>query len=651
MSKSLDHQSVNQSIGWAEFFPYTPRPAQRIMLDLIQDKIDKGKSIVIEAANGTGKTITAIASVLPFAMRHRKKIIYMARTHNQMDRVIEELIEIRRIKGHNISAVALRGRSSMCINSDAISISQTDTGVNFIDLCNRLKKSHNCKYHFNMIQNIDTVDNCVNQILKQPATAQYIFDITGNFKMCPAEMSKLTLQESSIIACSYLFMFDPLLRDTFMQHMDCSMDDLILIIDEAHNLPDTVINISSDTFFSFMIYVALEENREYGNNEDISSFLRTLLDFSQISIDTIDQETIINQDQFLHEIPIDQAMCKTMRSIGNKVKEAKMKLGNSPKSMLDTIAIFFEKLIYVREDTGYCFSIEKINDRSNNPSITFKIAAIDPARLIGLVNRRVCSSIYLSGSIGDLKLFSWYIGLKKSNTIIKKMPSPYSPKNIKVVVPTNISTLYKSRTPENFQKITEQILQIIDRSPGNTGLFVTSYRMLSELEKCGLFKRSTKKVFAVRPGLSSKDNDKLIEEFKSVDQNTGGVLCGVLGGRSSEGTDFKGKLMETVIILGIPFPPPSPRTDAAIRYMDQKIKGQGRQLVYNVPAINKATQGAGRAVRSLSDRAFIVLMDFRFQERRIRHLLPSWIDENLEVIQKNNQIGKLIDEFFSQLGE
>ena len=75
---------------WEDFFPYTPRPLQRNMLNFISKILKPRVHQVIEAANGTGKTITALASLLPYAKRYDKKIIYLARTHSQMDRVVEE---------------------------------------------------------------------------------------------------------------------------------------------------------------------------------------------------------------------------------------------------------------------------------------------------------------------------------------------------------------------------------------------------------------------------------------------------------------------------------------------------------------------------------------------------------------------------------
>ena len=76
----------------AEYFPYTSvRPYQDQFISTVYYAVKDRRSVLIEGSNGLGKTISALSAVLPIAMEKKLKILYVARTHRQHERVIEEL--------------------------------------------------------------------------------------------------------------------------------------------------------------------------------------------------------------------------------------------------------------------------------------------------------------------------------------------------------------------------------------------------------------------------------------------------------------------------------------------------------------------------------------------------------------------------------
>jgi len=107
---------------------------------------------------------------------------------------------------------------------------------------------------------------------------------------------------------------------------------------------------------------------------------------------------------------------------------------------------------------------------------------------------------------------------------------------------------------------------------------------------------------------------------------------GVEGGRASEGTDYPGRQMETVVIVGVPYAQPSPRVEAQIRYYESRFPGCGREYGYIWPALRRASQAAGRPIRSLRDRGAIIFLDYRFTTAYCRRYLPSWIRRSLKVL-------------------
>ncbi len=101
-----------------EYFPYTSvRPHQDQFIKTVYDAVKEQRSVLIEGSNGLGKTISALSACLPVAVEKDLKILYVARTHRQHERVIEELRAV--CKKHGVSGVSLRGRNQMCLNTFA----------------------------------------------------------------------------------------------------------------------------------------------------------------------------------------------------------------------------------------------------------------------------------------------------------------------------------------------------------------------------------------------------------------------------------------------------------------------------------------------------------------------------------------------------
>src|SRR3990170_7080335 len=99
----------------APYFPYNSvRPFQNQFINTVHNAVEERRSVLIEGSNGLGKTISALSACLPTAIEKDLKILYVARTHRQHDRVIEELKAV--CKKQQVSGVSLRGRYEMCPN-------------------------------------------------------------------------------------------------------------------------------------------------------------------------------------------------------------------------------------------------------------------------------------------------------------------------------------------------------------------------------------------------------------------------------------------------------------------------------------------------------------------------------------------------------
>jgi DNA excision repair protein ERCC-2 len=124
-------------------------------------------------------------------------------------------------------------------------------------------------------------------------------------------------------------------------------------------------------------------------------------------------------------------------------------------------------------------------------------------------------------------------------------------------------------------------------------------------------------------GMLQEEVDRLVSEFNSSEK----PLIAVYNGRLSEGIDLSANL---VLLIGIPFSPPTTRTSKLLRRLTEILGSDDRARLYGVilPGLWSALQAAGRAIRGPEDRATIYLIDNRY--RKLLHLFPRWFRERVE---------------------
>jgi DNA excision repair protein ERCC-2 len=131
--------------------------------------------------------------------------------------------------------------------------------------------------------------------------------------------------------------------------------------------------------------------------------------------------------------------------------------------------------------------------------------------------------------------------------------------------------------------------------------------LMDTMMKDGILKRTERRVFIERKGMTNSEHQRMVDEFK---RSNDGVLFAVAGGRISEGIDFPGKEMEVAILAGMPFARPGAKQDALIRYYDIR-SGNGWELAVLTPTLRKMRQAIGRLIRSETDVGAAVILDKR----------------------------------------
>ena len=617
----------------AEYFPYASvRPNQDQFIKTVFDAVEERRSVLIEGSNGLGKTISAISACLPTAIEKDLKILYVARTHRQHDRVIEELRAV--FRKHHVSGISIRGRNQMCLNNFAAK--NAYDAKSLMEACELLKAKGRCPYHKAPDEQTYEYLQLQQQLAARPYTASEIQKVCRRRRVCSYELVKAVLADVKVVALSYLYVFDPVIRTTFLKNLDSQLQKTILIVDEAHNLPETAIDISSSSLSLFVIKQAELEAQRYENKqiEEFADFLRREI---EILTEDIGREQIISPESIIEiiqkhgGIPNPRDYFEQLHEVGGSIRRSLLAEGKNPRSYIHGMSEFLLRWLDTLGDESFINVASSYTTRENAKTAKLEIVALDPAKVTSPVFSFTYSNIIMSGTLQPLEAYARITRLPE-NTVQCVVPSPFPKEHILSRVCLGVSTAMEKRTPFMYQTMIKRITEVVQNTPANTGIFTASFGVLNALLAEGLKDALEKPLFHERRGMSSKANEKIVADFKACGEGDGAVFLGAQGGRTSEGVDFPGNQMNSVVVVGVPYAEPTPRVKAQISYYETCFPKLGREYGYVLPAMKKASQAAGRPVRTLEDRGAIVFLDYRFATRYCHGFLPSWVTREMKVL-------------------
>jgi DNA excision repair protein ERCC-2 len=630
---------------------YFPYPEMRIFqnesIDLILKGGSVGKNVVFEAATGFGKTTCVLSALLPLADMKGKKIVYCCRTHKQMDRVIDELKTISQT--HPVSGISLRGRREMCLHP-TVKNHAMDT-ASALYLCRLLKSVNRCTYHARFKENQEEIYELERALSSRPSYSTEMLELCTEREICPYDFVKEVVKDVDVVACSYMYMFHPAIRETFMEMIGCYMEDMYVVLDEAHNLPDLAIRLGSATLSTISLRAAQKEASEY-DEPDILLLLQLV---EQVMDELaqkyeVEDEVLLSYIELIGRLPgTEQRLLELLeytRKVGEEIQKDRLRKGSPPRSFIHGCACFLISWLEVKEREDYCYLIKRFFTRQGHPALRLEIVDLDPRNISTQVLAHAYSSVSMSGTLSPLPAYAEVVGLQ--NCEMKSFPTPFQKSNIFVAAVKGVTTKGAFRSQDMYRKLVSRVCEVIENTPGNTGVFTASYEVLNGLLSAGFKMVCSKDLFMEKKEYSSRQNDQLVSAFKTSARGDGAVLLGVMGGRNAEGEDFPGNEMNAVVLVGIPYAQPTASIEAQVRYYTTVFPTKGRYYGYYLPAHRKLSQGAGRAHRLLTDRAAIVFLDERVAQPFVRKDVAQWIRSEMRIIPDKDEIlGRMIHLFFT----
>lgn len=257
----------------------------------ITTALSRRTQFVFESGTGSGKTICVLASALRFALKNNKKILYTTRTNAQQQQVILELRAIKKkSKDKRIYGVGMQGRGNMCLLAHDDPEIQNGNSDELSRFCSHQKKiaaqgkqGKGCRYYRSYLKDKEKLETIMDWAQQHLPTAEEFIETCETKGLCPYEINKLLIHDALVVVVPYVYIFDKAIRIKLFDWLGISEEDVILVVDEAHNLPDYLRELFSAELSTWMLTTCLSEAERFGDPSladgriSVSAFCKELI--------------------------------------------------------------------------------------------------------------------------------------------------------------------------------------------------------------------------------------------------------------------------------------------------------------------------------------------------------------------------------------
>ncbi|MBJ84062.1 MAG: hypothetical protein CMB52_00905 [Euryarchaeota archaeon] len=609
-------------------------------VDMINDglqAIGSGGYLFANAPTGIGKTAASLSAALTVSrQKPGQHVLFMTGRQSQHRIVVDTVrnINARIPEGEvEVTLVDMIGRESMCEYVDR------STGKCSCEQGIPESERHNRRYAL------------VQEILSHPQHVEFSIEFASKRRICAWAAARQAAADADILVCDYNHVFLESVRKASLPSMGIELENCIIVVDEAHNLPDRIrrsmnLNLNfkmiRDAIYNLQEYCETNEKRQGENtmfSESIarsrycekalerfkgrfSTWTQSLRDSNKKSGDigeAIEEKVDAGKILSMLRQELSKEDLDVQIAIGI-LRSVEIDADDEEEDELDAhrLANFFDVLERYEQSSALCVVF---NSQGNEHRVTTHL--LDPGIVSQSVLDTVQGGILMSGTLTPPEMYAETLGVPPERPVVaQSYPSPFMADRRPVMIASDVTSKYTARGEANTRKIREHIQAILQQTPGHVAIFCQSYRMLEEIVVDGYW--PGRKIAIEEKNWSKRIVDKNISNlYNARDGGTKVILAGVFGGRLAEGVDYSGNILDAVICVGIPVAPQTVPQTALREYIDNK-HGRGKGWKYGVlqPAVNSVLQGIGRAIRKAEDRAFILLLDNRLLSGQYRACLP-----------------------------
>ncbi|MEC8955405.1 MAG: ATP-dependent DNA helicase, partial [Candidatus Thermoplasmatota archaeon] len=612
--------------------------------DMIEDGIEALLTegfLMASAPTGIGKTAAALASAISVQRSSSDEIsiLFLTGRQSQHRIVVDTVHDINKRLGQSepsIRLVDLIGREGMCRNVDRIS-GKCDCED---ELDSSIREELRGEVRSSILRTVTHVDNLIETCKKN--------------HLCPWATARDAVKNCNILVCDYNHVFIDSVREASLPAMGIDLENTILIVDEAHNLPDRVRNGMSRKITSNIFRNAKSDVEEHIGNvrkavvkgeeieldemewaerslKRLQSQMPTWFDARERELEGLDEddmqietrhlldemEAILNET--LEEIPTGRLpslkrLVAQLLTVRIESDEGVDDDEDERENDCERLASFIETCGQYEDSPALVLVYDKLLDRTQVRSFL-----LDPGVVSGPLFTTCRGSILMSGTLFPAEMYRDLLRIPKNGErqlLAKEYGSPFLSERRPVLIAQNTTSRYTERGESNTNNIRDHIIEVLRNTPGHVALFTQSYAMLDMV--LGDYRwipwgtHVEKETARMRKRLVGEMIENLYQNRRTNDRV---LLCGVLSGKLAEGVDYPENILDAVICVGLPVPPPSARQKALTDYCKDKFGvNVARRYSSHQPAVNSVLQAIGRPIRKANDRALVVILEKRMRE-------------------------------------
>jgi ATP-dependent DNA helicase DinG len=598
---------------------YRPREVQLSMATAVAQAIDDRQALVAEAGTGVGKTF---AYLVPVLLSGKRTLVSTATKNLQDQLFFRDLPRLRDALGLPATVALLKGRASyLCRHR----LTQAGEGATLAD---RMAVRALARIE---VWGQSTQSGDMSELDGLDERSEVIPLVTSNrenclggecpeFTACHLMKARRDAMAADIVVINHhLFFADLALRDSGVAELLPTVD--VAIFDEAHQMVEAGVQFLGQTlgtgqvldYARDLLAAGLQHARGLAPWAELASACELAARELRLAAAGEQREVRAMVKRRWEEAARGDALGLGLDRLAEALRHA----AEAVEGVVETAPDFVRLQTRARELGALClrFQKEAAADRVRWVDLTPNQARLieSPLDIRAMMTEQRAAAarawVFTSATLGDDEGLSWFseaAGLDDARKL--RVGSPFNyPANARVYVPP--------RFPAPSE---ESHLVMVGRAAahcavalgGRTFVLTTTLRALRVVSDAMQTEFGTlgSSLELLVQGSAAKRT--LLDRF----QSGGSVLVG--SHSFWEGIDVPGDALQCVIIDKLPFPPPN---DPLVEARVKQLKSQGRDAFndyFVAEAAIALKQGAGRLIRTESDRGLLVVCDTRLRHSR-----------------------------------
>jgi len=577
----MDAHEMAQQTARQLPFPFADyRTGQRQMVKHAYFALTHGRKLMAQAPTGVGKTMAALyPAVRALGMGEFQRIFYLTARTTQRT-AAEDALNRMRGMGLKLRSVTTTAKDKICPFPDCICSGES------------------CPYARGYF---DRIGQAIGDGLNvQNLDREGILALAEKHQVCPFEMSLDLAEQAEAVICDYNYVFDPNVR--LKRFFEGRNSGGVLLIDEAHHLPDRVSDMLSARIDTRM---AKEARRMLGKQLGRKSPAYTALTGL---LKALEQESNGLTEPFVRENVTDglkQAISAAIEVMRDAMPFSDAEVTDFFFALMDA-----ERAVRQAAAEHTCALIEP-----QKKGCSVKIWRFDPSEHIRDTMKKTKGALMFSATLTPVDYYARLCGVDlDGEDAALAVESPFPAEN-RLVMRAAVPMRYQDRE-KSVPMVAEYLYAMVSAQTGNYMACCPSYALLNRVADAFAEAHLEIKLLRQRSDMDDGERAEMLAQLQPEPQSST-IAFVVMGGAFSEGIDLPGDRLIGAAILSVGIPQISFERDV-LAQREPPLGGYDMAYVY--PSVVRVAQAAGRVIRTETDRGVILLIDDRFGRNPYRAL-------------------------------